>query len=41
LFTPHSGPRRAKRAKEIERTGQEFCQGIKGRGLGWLSSASG
>src|SRR2546427_3929643 len=33
---PHSGPRRAKRAKEILLTRRGLCRDIKGRALGWF-----
>src|SRR5882672_11117834 len=34
---PHSGPRRAKRAKEILLTSRGLCRDIKGRALGWFT----
>ena len=33
---PHSGPRRAKRAEELQETSQGLCRDIKGRAFGWF-----
>ena len=37
LPSPHSGPRRAKRAEEMLETSQGLCRDVKGRALGWLA----
>jgi hypothetical protein len=36
LCLPHSGPRRAKRAKEIQSPSRGLCPDIKGGARGWL-----
>ena len=35
VVPPHSGPRRAERAKEILATSQGLCTGYQGQALGW------
>src|SRR5262245_49146854 len=37
LPSPHSGPRRAKRAEEMLETSQGLRRDIKGRALGWFA----